>query len=525
MSFSKISLTLLFFILYGTCIGQKLFQKVVCSDTANVIVRDYAILPGNYYYSTGNINGELFVYKLDSLLSIAQGKLYNSISGELISIEISAMNNSDFLLTGFINLTGSPNSDAFIIKCDSLFNIDWAFSFGDTLSDIGNCFEQNGDSTFITTGVANYSEQGILDKEQTYLAEITLNGNALWYKVFGNDCDSCKTSISNVTKTTNGLLMYGSSNEFSNYYSSSQKFIVHVDSVANPIWTKIYKDGCDWGSIDKIIESTNGGYYVLGTTCNLGPILDSDILVMNINNQGDVIWSKNIDGSFGSNDQAFDMIELNDGNLLISGNSTLTKLDLLGNEIWSRSYIISPFNNRTIQLHELQNRYLALGSTNFMSYESMYFFMSDTSGITCNNGSFSYNITNTQVYDSSVTINVTSSLLISNLIVVNSTTSFLLDSNICLSGVFVPEIEPIISRIYPNPVVDLINIELTAKYQSMNGGIKIEIFDLNGRMISEYNKQIENIITIDCSDLARGIYLLSFKLDNKLYGHHKLIKL
>ncbi len=62
-------------------------------------------------------------------------------------------------------------------------------------------------------------------------------------------------------------------------------------------------------------------------------------------------------------------------------------------------------------------------------------------------------------------------------------------------------------KIYPNPVDDIINIELTD-----NGKVILRLFDSNGRL--QVEKLIENSDIINVSRLTKGIYFLNFKLKN-----------
>jgi hypothetical protein len=64
-------------------------------------------------------------------------------------------------------------------------------------------------------------------------------------------------------------------------------------------------------------------------------------------------------------------------------------------------------------------------------------------------------------------------------------------------------------KIYPNPVYDNLKIEF---YDSMIHSIKI--YDFSGKLL--YSSEIEKSYQIDCSDFAKGIYIL--KIDNDKYS-------
>jgi hypothetical protein len=72
--------------------------------------------------------------------------------------------------------------------------------------------------------------------------------------------------------------------------------------------------------------------------------------------------------------------------------------------------------------------------------------------------------------------------------------------------------------LYPNPVQNILNIQNTANNLS-----KIQIYDLNGRLLQNHALQI-NEVTLDMSQLTSGVYVVV--LENEM-GHQisrKIVK-
>ena len=65
--------------------------------------------------------------------------------------------------------------------------------------------------------------------------------------------------------------------------------------------------------------------------------------------------------------------------------------------------------------------------------------------------------------------------------------------------------------IYPNPTSDILTIR-DIQTNSSIGIQKIEILDLSGRLIKQYN----NTSTIDISCLAKGTYLLMYVINDEI---------
>jgi len=74
-------------------------------------------------------------------------------------------------------------------------------------------------------------------------------------------------------------------------------------------------------------------------------------------------------------------------------------------------------------------------------------------------------------------------------------------------------------RIWPNPVKDILNIDISAYDFAVD--IKISIYDNSGRRI----KSVARSDMIDVSSLPRGVYLLILSSDKKILGYNKFIRL
>jgi len=86
-----------------------------------------------------------------------------------------------------------------------------------------------------------------------------------------------------------------------------------------------------------------------------------------------------------------------------------------------------------------------------------------------------------------------------------------------LEPVNIEEIKETITRIYPNPTDNILNIEIS---NTSNQGLEIEILDITGKVI--YQREYENISAhlteqIDLSGYAKGIYLIKVRQAKSVY--------
>lgn len=119
--------------------------------------------------------------------------------------------------------------------------------------------------------------------------------------------------------------------------------LVKLDSSFNILWSKTYTDAANQLNIlfsDFVMMSNDSSYYITGTT-DVGFINpNSSLLLLKINNNGAVQWAKYFDAlntwypiPLPTYETGLSIQKLNDGNLLIGGNS--------GNDTLTSSYEIS----------------------------------------------------------------------------------------------------------------------------------------------------------------------------------------
>ncbi len=75
-------------------------------------------------------------------------------------------------------------------------------------------------------------------------------------------------------------------------------------------------------------------------------------------------------------------------------------------------------------------------------------------------------------------------------------------------------------KVYPNPVGDLLNVEVNNSV--LESAIQIGIFSLSGNQL-ESLENINNFTTIDFSDYSAGVYLLVIDIGKNHYTY-KIIK-
>lgn len=129
--------------------------------------------------------------------------------------------------------------------------------------------------------------------------------------------------------------------------SSLMPLVIKVENNGDVIWSKSYGTGI----FNKIQKTTDGGYIVVGRS-SYGN--ESDFLIIRLKSDGNIVWTKTYGGP--NSEEAISVEQTTDGSFIVAGNKDISpfemsgtnenynkdywviKLDDEGNQIWSKTY-------------------------------------------------------------------------------------------------------------------------------------------------------------------------------------------
>lgn len=252
--------------------------------------------------------------------------------------------NGDFFMAGQLNsnTNGEPNS--FLACFNALGNMKWIKTYPTSRYTFSAV--QTNDSCFLLAGTSNSFPF------KPYLIKADSIGNVIWEK--GNNWGVNSGTLEKVHEDNNGnILITGS--------SSGNIYVAKLNSIGNVIWHKTYGGNkLDAGKSVAIIRKT-GGYAVAGTTKSFASNNNnaSDIWLLRLDNNGDTLWTN----TYGTNenDEANDILEDNEGNLIITGSlnnglyAYLLRTDSLGNPLDSALSVAKHKGNNPIDMSVYPN--------------------------------------------------------------------------------------------------------------------------------------------------------------------------
>ncbi len=435
-----------------------------------------------------------------------------------------------YIITGLKKGSGGffdyEEGDLWLIKTDAIGDTLWTKTYEFGSKDWGNSIQQTTDSGYIITGVNNYNGPMYGPWGDLWLIKTDANGDTLWTKSFGGNGSEVGRSAQQTTD--GGYIITGYTHPYG--LGSVDLWLIKTNANGDSIWTKTFGDsGSDVGnSVDTTFD---GGYIITGTTETFGGGVD-DVWLIKTDANGDTLWTRTFDGS--PYDRGNSVQQTSDGGYIITGMTSayrgvffsgdvwLIKTDANGDAVWTKTFgdtsrAIRDWGNSVQQTNDCG--YIVTGVRNFdhSGSSGVWLIKTDTNGDTLwtktVGGSYP---------DEGNSVQQTSD---GGYIVTGTTDSF------GSEDVWLIKLAPDATTIeekptaafadgfhlkqnYPNPFnpVTVINYRLSKK-----SNVQVIIYDINGRKIKTFVKQLQNAgehsISFDATGLASGIYIYNLKTD------------
>jgi hypothetical protein len=303
-----------------------------------------------------------------------------------VNVGVIQMNNGTYVSYGATesssysgNLTVSNYGmyDLLLINYNSDLTVNWQKNYGGSWNDFANDVIPTSDGGFIVLGG---SRSGVSGNKSTpnygwndiWLIKCDANGNKQWEKIYGGNYPEDAVKIKEIN---NNYYIFGTSqsgvtgNKTSPNKGGADYWVIKTDNQGNIIWDKSYGGSYPDYLNDVIVDENNNIYLAGYSSSNISGDKSqnnfdttnntTDIWVVKINANGDIIWDK----SYGDDSNNANVSFVKKGNYVYlafniygsatpnSGNVTsqttnntsgsdflLMKLDTAGNILWDKNY-------------------------------------------------------------------------------------------------------------------------------------------------------------------------------------------
>jgi len=337
---------------------------------------------------------ETYVIKLDSTGSIQWSKIYAS-PGNLDRIHgIKQTSDGGYYVSGYIE-GGFGFIDNLTMKIDMNGNIVWAKNSGGVEADDVRKIKITSSGELLVAGTNASFGVGSKDVQAMKLSS---NGNFEWAKTYGTLYEDFNSSC---TIASDGNYLLSGAVDITGSYGI-QPTLIKLDTLGNIIWAKYFSgNNEDWGR--DIIESSNGGYLLVGDTKSYGYGGSSDIYIIKTDTSGNVDWARAIGGI--GEETVHCVLLTSDLKYVISGTTSsygfggydafLMKFDLNGSVEWFRTYGGNTDDYGLDFVEAPDNGFALTGrrSSNTLGGDDVYLVKTDADGnSSCAFGTFNPNV-------------------------------------------------------------------------------------------------------------------------------------
>ncbi|WP_435354645.1 3-coathanger stack domain-containing protein [Emticicia sp. SJ17W-69] len=246
--------------------------------------------------------------------------------------------NGDVILVGtgyYENNTGHHGlADIYAIRIDSFGNVVWKKYYGGSDTDNGFDIVKGMGDEYVITGQSDSNDGDVTGNEGYYdiwVFKINGSGDIIWQKTFGGDNWEIskgidKTSDGNFvivgeTNSDNGDLLGSNLHKFYGRIIGTDIWVIKIDTNGNIIWQTCL-GGTEYERGAAIHASSSGNLYVTGHSDSYDGDLNwtygsNDAWVVKLNENGNILWQKQIGGW--SDDIPQGIAESASGDVVVTG--------------------------------------------------------------------------------------------------------------------------------------------------------------------------------------------------------------
>jgi hypothetical protein len=203
---------------------------------------------------SGTFNGWLL--KLNSHGDSLWSRYYGGLGPDYFTSARQAADGG-FVIGGYTETTGAGVSDYWIVKTDSVGNMQWSNTFGGSLIEQCHAILATNDGGYVLGGYTESFGAGIYD---WWLVKTDGNGDSLWSRTYGgSEKDECWSMEST---SDGGYFLAGHTESFGfGYLDEPDIWAVLTDSAGNELWNRTFGG---WNSDQCYCVHRDGDDYALG---------------------------------------------------------------------------------------------------------------------------------------------------------------------------------------------------------------------------------------------------------------------
>ena len=241
-----------------------------------------------------------------------------------------------FIVVGYVEPFTRDDHDLYIVKTDSMGNLEWSKVYGDTKDDDAYDVVQASDGGYVVVGSTKSYGAGLTD---LWVIRTDEQGELIWEKILGGAKNDVAYSI--IVLDSGEYLLTGSTASYGS--GNGDVWVLKMNDDEDILWN-ITLGGPKNDVGREIISTTDDGFMIVGDTSSYGAGWN-DVWLIKMNADGAVSWNQTYGGM--GNDNGRSIKETGEG-FIIAGNSDsfgsnlvdgyVVNVDSEGTLVWEQTF-------------------------------------------------------------------------------------------------------------------------------------------------------------------------------------------
>lgn len=224
----------------------------------------------NGYIIAGSTNSmgagsyDMYLVKTDSLGTLQWQKTYGGTANDR-GHNVVQTSDGGYAISGYTYSFGAGICDMYLVRTDFSGDTLWTTTYGGEQEDLthyGRCLEQTSDGGFVLTGYTKSFSNGLYDM---YLVKTDSLGNLEWQQNFGGSDMDTGRSVQQLPD--GGYIVCGSTKCWgAGLYDI---YLVRTDPDGNSLWTRTF-GGSNYDYGESVQQTSDNGYIIGGYTKSFG---------------------------------------------------------------------------------------------------------------------------------------------------------------------------------------------------------------------------------------------------------------
>ncbi len=239
-------------------------------------------------------------------------KAYGTIDNDM-AFALDICSDEGYVMCGTTENFFSGRNDIYVVRTDEYGDMVWTYQYENP-----DCYDYAYD--VIQTFDGGFAITGHTDSSSTsfgLILKLDQNGDFSWIRIFENEVRNHNIR-SIIQSSDQGYYLCGTTSPMDNYHDD-KVIVMKTDISGDLLWEKVYHQGSNNDySASEMIEDFNNGYTICGIAEIFGMNPCDDISLANVSDNGSIKWDKNL-GDENNIEHAFSICKSHDYGYVMCG--------------------------------------------------------------------------------------------------------------------------------------------------------------------------------------------------------------